>query len=455
MTSGKVLPKLYFAMKCIVCGKEAPADKNFYKCECGNLLMPERDEEYIASQLGGGVTKRIYFDSIRYSRRARDYPYGSGVWMWLDYLLPGFPPELAVSLREGLTDLYEPPDWLKRKIGLNNFFIKMEGQNPSESFKDRGMPVAVSWARFQQEYFPEIGIVGVACASTGDTSASAAQYAAYCRDRLKCVIFLPYEKISRGQLAQAMMYGAKVVAVKHRDGFDGCMALIKEFCDKYPFFSLVNSANAFRLVGQESIALEISQDFGWRGPDFISIPVGNGGNLTALMMSLLRQKKHGLISKLPAIIVAQTKASNTLVRWARSGFQEYAPGKFADTVASAMNIQNPVSYPRIRKMMEKFEILFYDVSDEEIHRTRAMFNRAGGDICPQGAVAVNAVLQAQGQNRVKENDVVVAISTASGMKFAESAVEFHLNSRDSFANPYRVCEGNSVDDIAALLPDVS
>lgn len=452
----KKAPELRFVMKCIECGKEARPDQNIIKCSsCGALFMPDRDEEYIKRLINkSGFNHRGYFDEIRWGFRRRLYPYGSGVFMWSELILPGFPLELAVSLREGMTDMFELPDWLKEKIGMGNLYIKMEGQNPSGSFKDRGMPVAVSHARYQQEYYPELGIYGTACASTGDTSASMAQYAAYCRDKLKSVVFLPFEKISPGQLLQAMMYGAKVIAVKHKQGFDGCMNLIREFCDKFPRFVLVNSANAYRIIGQESIALEICQDFGWNAPDWISIPCGNGGNLTALLLSLKRQKEIGLIDRLPGIIVAQTKGANALVRWARSGFKIYKPGPFRDTIASAMNIQDPVSFPRIQKLIKSFEVMFYDAGEEEINRTRALFTLAGADICPQGAVALSAVLQAREDNKIKPNDLTVSISTASGLKFTESAVKYHKpvegKEKDIYSNPYTIVS-LGVEEIVSVL----
>ncbi len=444
---GRIKPR--YLLKCIKCEAIKPHDENLYCCSvCGGLFMPERDEAFIKQQIGFGTESQMYFDSIRYGRLAQRYPYGSGVFMWLKYILPGFPEKAVLSLKEGLTDLFEPPRWLKRQIGLNRLYIKMEGQSPSESFKDRGMPVAVSEARRLQLECPELGISAVACASTGDTSASAAAYAAYYRDVLRSIVFLPFEKISPGQLAQAMMYGALVVAIKHRDGFDGCMRLIKEFCAKNPSMVLVNSANAFRLIGQETIALEIFQDLRWKAPRWISIPVGNGGNLTALLLSCLRARDHGLIDRLPGIIVAQAKNTNTLVRWARSGFTKYEPGKFHDTIASAMNIQDPVSFPRIKRLYDCFEILYYDVDDRQIQETRARFNRAGADICPQGSVAVSAVLQARDDRRSLQNEVVVAVSTASGLKFIDSAIDHHLNgSRKRFANPYRVVENASLEKI--------
>ncbi|MEK9171003.1 MAG: pyridoxal-phosphate dependent enzyme, partial [Patescibacteria group bacterium] len=193
-----------------------PQDKNYYTCpDCGNLFLPERDEDHIRFQIGQGVEARAYFDNIRYGPLRKKYPYDSGVFMRLDYILPGFPKKAVLSLREGFTDLFEPPDWFKKEIGLKQLFVKMEGQSPSGSFKDRGMSVAVSETRRLQLEHPELGIKFIACASTGDTSASAAEYAAYYRDKLQCVVFLPYEKISDSQLAQAMMAGAIVIAVKH------------------------------------------------------------------------------------------------------------------------------------------------------------------------------------------------------------------------------------------------
>ncbi len=430
-----------------------PQNKNLYTCpNCGNLFLPERDEEYICSQIGQKKSAQTYFDNIRYGSLRQKYPYDSGVFMWLDYILPGFPKKAVLSLREGFTDLFEPPKWLKKEIGLKHLFVKMEGQTPSGSFKDRGMSVAVSETRRLQLQCPELGIKYIACASTGDTSASAAEYAAYYRDKLQCIVFLPYEKISNSQLAQAIMAGAIVIAIKHPEGFDGCMKLIKEFCSRRSDTVLVNSANAFRLVGQETIALEIFQDLRWKPPEWIAVPCGNGGNLTALLISCLRAKQIGLINRLPGIIVAQTKTANTLVRWSKSNFKIYQPANFKNTIASAMNIQNPVSFPRIEKLYQQFNMLFCDVEDEEIQKTRAMFNRAACDICPQGAVALNAVLQARDEGKIKENDTVVSISTASGLKFTESAIDHHLHSKPSnYANPYSIVETATIEGIEACL----
>lgn len=434
---------IHFWQRCIGCNEKLMPDQFYYTCpKCNSLLLVERDEEFINKTVGKGKHAQAFFDGIRFGEKRNEYPNNSGVFMWLPHILPGFPKDMVVSMQEGFTDLFEIPDWLKEELGLARLFIKMEGQLPSESFKDRGMSVAISEALRLQKQHPHLGIKSVACASTGDTSASAAIYSAYVRDRLRCIVFLPHQRISQEQLFQAVAHGAIVLSIKHKRGFDGCMELIQEYCKKYPEIVLLNSKNAFRIVGQETIALEICQDLRWKAPDWIAVPCGNGGNLTALLISLLRAKNRELINRLPNIIVAQTKSASTLVRWAKSDFKTYAPDKFKETVATAMNIQNPVSFPRIEKLYKKFTIKFFDVDEEAIQDTRALFMSAGANICPQSAVALDAVLQARENKIIKEKDTVVSISTASGVKFAKSGMTYHAEKKKRiFANPVRIIEG--------------
>lgn len=437
------MSKVFFWQKCIECGLIAQPDNFYYVCpQCGGLFLVERDEEWIDRNVGKGKKAQQFFEEIRFGKKRDIYPNGSGVFMWLPYILPGFPKESVVSLREGFTDLFEIPDWLKKKIGLKNLFLKMEGQLPSESFKDRGMSVAISEAIRLQKFYPELNIRFVACASTGDTSASAAVYSAYAKDRLRCIVFLPHEKVSPGQLFQTLAHGALTLSLKHPQGFDGCMKLIQEYCQRHPEIVLVNSKNAFRLVGQETIALEICHDLHWKVPDWIAIPCGNGGNLTALLVSLLRMKERKMINSLPGIIVAQTQGANTLVRWGRSNFKKYEPHFFQKTVASAMNIQDPVSFPRTERLHRNFRIEFFDSAEDAIQKTRALFMGAGANICPQTAVALDAVLQARGNKVVKEEDLVVVISTASGVKFVQSGLEYHLAEKvKDYTNPPQIIDG--------------
>lgn len=414
------------------------------------MLLVQRDEEYVREIIGSGSKARAHFDNLRYGPERKLYPNDSGVWLWRDMLLPDFPESAIVSLKEGQTDLFEIPEWLARQVELDNLYIKMEGQAPSESFKDRGMPVAVSdTLRLQQEN-PELGIAGVSCASTGDTSAAAAIYSAYVRDKLSCLVLVPHDKIADSQLFQAVAHGAQVRAIRHPDGFDGCMKMIQEFSVNHPEFTLVNSKNDMRLVGQESIALEILQDLSWQVPDWIAIPIGNGGNLTALLNSLLYAKRLGLIDRLPGIIGAQTAAADTLVRWQESGYKDYAPNKYSTTVASAMNINDPVSYPRIKKLYDQFNIHFYRSEESNTLDTWAQFMRAGASVCPQGAVALSAVNQARTENRIKQTDVVVAISTASSLKFTAAGVDYHTGNTGKYANPYVIVGGELADLEASL-----
>lgn len=448
------MKKVYFWQRCIDCNAKLLPDKFYYTCpKCGSLLLVERDEEYIDKIVGKGKKAQAFFDAIRFGKGRNEYPNGSGVFMWLPHILPGFPKEMAVSLQEGFTDLFEIPDWLKKKVGMQHLYIKMEGQLPSESFKDRGMSVAISEALRLQKYYPNLKIRSVACASTGDTSAAAAIYSAYVKDRLNCIVFLPHENISEEQLFQAMSHGALVLSIKHKKGFDGCMELISQYCQKHKELVLLNSKNAFRVAGQETISLEICQDLSWKAPNWISVPCGNGGNLTALLISLLRMKERGMIEKLPGIIVAQTKNANTLVRWAKSNFRDFTPGAFKDSVASAMNIQNPVSFPRIKKCINNFDVHYFDVEEEQIQKTRALFMSSGANICPQSAVALDGILQARAKNIIKEKDTVVSISTASGVKFAKSGLSYHMEQkRNGFSNPYHTVSGNidSVEEAIAM-----
>lgn len=432
------MQKSYFWHQCIDCGEHYQPDRFYYTCpKCNGLLLVHRDEDYVKSVIGEGAAAQKHFDDLRFGSQRKQYPNDSGVWLWREFILPGFPEEHIVSLKEGQTDLFEAPDWLKDKLGFDNLFIKLEGQAPSESFKDRGMPVAVSDAlRLQQEH-PDLGIKGVSCASTGDTSAAAAIYSGYVRDKISCLVLVPSDKIAGSQLFQAMAHGAEVRAIDHLNGFDGCMTIIQEFTQAHPELILVNSKNDMRIVGQESIVLEIIQDLAWRAPDWISIPVGNAGNLTALLNSLLRAKQFGLIDKLPGIIGAQAASADTLVRWSESNFQKYEPGQFKETVASAMNINDPVSFPRVKSLYKDFNIHFCRSAEPAILKTWAQFTRAGANICPQGAVALDAAIQARDAGVIKASDTVVAISTASMIKFTEAGLAYHTSGqKNGFANPY-------------------
>jgi threonine synthase len=440
-------PTVRFHQKCIACGADYPSDRFTYTCtKCNGLLLVDRDEEHISSIIGKGKDAQKYFDSIRWSLLAREYPTGSGVFLWKDLILPGFPTDACLAVNEGCTDLFELPKWLLQELGLGSVYLKLEGQNPSGSFKDRGMSVAISETLRLQKNYPNLGIRGVCCASTGDTSAAAAAYAAYARDSLECIILVPHNEISVAQLTQALKFGAKVVAVAHPDGFDGCMRIIQEFSQTHSELILVNSKNAFRIIGQETIGLELCQDLHWKVPEWISIPVGNAGNLTALLLGLKRAYRHGLIDRLPGILVGQGAVCDTLVRWDEGGrtAEEYKPGQHYPSVASAANICDPVSFPRVAKLINEFEAHFFRSSEEEIQDAQMAVTRSGVDICPQTGIALSALFQARAKGVVKEQDTVAVISTATGLKFSESAAAYHTENKNAkYANNFKIAEGST------------
>ncbi|MBD3267315.1 pyridoxal-phosphate dependent enzyme [bacterium] len=216
---------------------------------------------------------------------------------------------------------------------------------------------------------------------------------------------------------------------------------------------LVNSKNAFRVVGQETIGLELCQDLRWRVPDWITIPVGNAGNLTALLIGLKRAYRHGLLDRLPGILVGQGQVCDTLVRWDEGGRQPeaYQPGKHQPSVASAANISDPVSFPRVAQLINEFDAHFFRVSEEEIQDAQMAVTRSGVDICPQTGIALHAMLQARDRNLIQESDVVGVISTATGLKFSESAAEYHTQKQGAqYENNFRVAEG-SVKAVESVL----
>ena len=244
-----------------------------------------------------------------------------------------------------------------------------------------------------------------------------------------------------------------MVAVDHPDGFDGCMRIIQEFSLSHPELVLVNSKNSFRVVGQETICLEICQDLEWKVPDWIAIPVGNAGNLTALLVSLKRAHLHGLIDRLPGLVIGQAEVCDTLVRWDRNGrvSEAYQPKKFQKSVASAANISDPVSFPRVKQLLDGFDTHFYSASEAEIQDSQMAITRGGVDLCPQTGIALAALFKARAEGTVSENDTTVVISTATGLKFADSSCAYHTQTPPAkYTNQYKVASG-SVEAVADVL----
>src|SRR3954452_24872310 len=323
------------------CGGEYALDEIIYKCpKCGDLREVVHDMEALKTRSAASWIK--LFDE-RYLRTT--WPYGSGVWGKKEWVQPHIRDENVVSMLEGGTNLL----WAERygrELGLGDLWVKQCGVSHTGSFKDLGMTVLVSTVK--QMIADGKPIQAVACASTGDTSAALAAYGAAAG--VRTLVILPRGKVSTAQLVQPLANGASVLAI---DGnFDDCMALVQRLAAEEGLY-LANSMNSLRLEGQKTVAIEIVQQFDWHVPDWIIIPGGNLGNVSALGAGLSLMHDLGVISKFPRICVAQAQAANPLYESYRSGFERFAPMVPHSTLASAIQIGNPVSVQKAIRTLKK------------------------------------------------------------------------------------------------------
>lgn len=394
-------------LTCIACGATYPTDRFQFNCRCGDLLAVEHD---LAAVQAACPDLRARFDE----RLGRiDTPHDwSGVWRYRELVLPDLPPEAIVTLPEGNTPLYRR-EAVERYVGVAELRIKHEGENPTLSFKDRGMTAAVSWAR-------HVGARQVACASTGDTSAAMACYAAAAG--LPAAVLLPHEKVSVEQLAQPICYGARVLALQ--TDFDGCMAVVKELTADGSVY-LLNSMNPFRIEGQKTIGIEALHQFGWRVPDWFVIPVGNAGNISALGKGLTELHALGLIDRLPRVAGVQAASADPLHRAYAGRFEQRVRVVAGPTVASAIRIGDPVSYDKARAVVQRLDGVITAVDDAQALEAMAVVDAAGVHICPNSAVAVAGARRLRDEGVIAADASVVVIATAHGGKFSAAAVAYH------------------------------
>lgn len=299
-----------------------------------------------------------------------------------------------ISLNEGNTPLI-PLVNLSKKINAK-VFVKYEGANPTGSFKDRGMVLAVAKAL-------EEGSKAIMCASTGNTSASAAAYAA--RTNIKAIVLIPKGKIALGKLAQAMIYGANILQI---DGnFDECLELVKKITSNYPI-TLVNSLNPYRLEGQKTAAFEIVDELG-DAPDYHFIPVGNAGNITSYWMGYREYYSHGISKKLPKMMGFQAEGAAPIVRG--------HPIENPETIATAIRIGNPASWWKAVKARDESGGVIEMVSDEEILNAQKLLAKSEGIFCePASAASIAGLLKKSREGIFKPTDVVVCTLTGNGLK---------------------------------------
>ncbi|MDP9352295.1 MAG: threonine synthase, partial [Chloroflexota bacterium] len=358
----------------------------------------------------------------------------SGVWRFRELVAPLGPEEVAAR-GEGNTGLYPTPD-LARWVGVERLHLKHEGENPTGSFKDRGMTAGVSMAR-------KLGARTVACASTGNTSASLASYAALAG--LTCVVLVPEGQTSAAKLGQAVGYGAKTLSV--RGDFDLALRRLQKLAPGLGFY-ILNSLNPWRLEGQKTIMLETLEALGWEPPDWIVVPGGNLGNTSAFSKALLEMQQLGLISRLPRLAVVQADGAAPFAASYQAGWAPLRPVR-ADTIATAIRIGDPVNFPKASAGVRAVDGVVLSVSDEEIIDAKALVDRTGIGCEPASAASVAGLKRLRETGVVGPDASVVAILTGHLLKDPAATSAYHQGGR-SHSNPPITVDAEESSILSAL-----
>ena len=403
---------------CTQCEKDYPLDEVLYSCsECSSLLDVKHDlgalQKYSSETWKKHMEKRS---------QEKQLPFSSGVWNKWEWILPQIQIEHIVSLGEGNTPLIPLPRWAE-ELNLSSVHLKQCGVSATGSFKDLGMTVLVSHVKSLMA--KGLGIRAVACASTGDTSAALSAYAAYAS--IPVIIFLPYQAISTAQLVQPLSNGALVFSLK--TDFDGCMDIVKQLTAR-PSIYLANSMNPLRLEGQKTMCLEVFQQLGWEMPDWFIIPGGNLGNVSALASGIELMYDLGLSKKRPRICVAQSAQANPLYLSFQKNYKEYQAVKAKKTLASAIQIGDPVSYSRAVRALFRVNGLVEQATEEELANAAAHVDLHGMFNDPHTGVALACLEKLCSRGEIGKTESVVVVSTAHGLKFADFKCHYHEKKYD-------------------------
>lgn len=410
-------------LRCIRCNSlvqgETPSD---FRCTtCGELFEVEypswsvlptgEPQDPLAAKSwrpNAGALRWLWKDR-RSSTSAIDQ---SGVWRFRDLLPILDDPEHAVTLREGNTPLYTMPR-ASRALGIRDIYAKHQGMNPTGSFKDTGMTAALSVAA-------ERGFSWVACASTGNTSAAMAAYAA--RAGMRSLVLIPEGKISWGKLSQSMDYGA--LTLQLRTDFDGCVRILAEIVRESSVY-LLNSVNPYRLEGQKTPAFEIAEQFDWDVPDHVIVPGGNLANSSALGKGFLEMKHLGLTSRLPRISVIQAEGANPLYTSFLKSAGEHLEPVVAETRASAIRIGNPASWRKAARIIRETDGFCEQVSEAEIALAKAEIGREGIGCEPASAVTLAGLKKLVISGKVRAGESAVMLLTGHNLKDADYTIDYH------------------------------
>jgi threonine synthase len=399
--------------RCIAgCPGEHALAQSIYNCPtCGDLLEVSHNMAALADRSAAAWMR--LFDE-RYKRTT--WPYGSSVWGKKEWVCPEIRDENIVSMDEGGTNLF----WAERfgrVLGLSELWVKQCGNSHTGSFKDLGMTVLVSMVK--QMMADGSPVQAVACASTGDTSASLAAYAAAAG--IPAIVILPKGKVTTAQLVQPLANGATVLSLE--TDFDGCMAVVKRLASEQRVY-LANSMNSLRLEGQKTVAIEIVQQFDWQVPDVVIIPSGNLGNVSALGAGFDMLDALGIVRKRPRIVVAQAEAANPLYLAYQRNW-DFSPVTARPTLASAIQIGNPVSVRKAIRTLQKYSGIVEQATEQELADAAAEADRTGMFNCPHTGVALAVLKKLVARSDIDGSERVVVISTANGLKFTDFKIGYH------------------------------
>ncbi|PCJ21617.1 MAG: threonine synthase [Candidatus Cloacimonadota bacterium] len=395
-------------LDCISCDKTYSYDYKSFFCDCGDLLKVSFLKKPNLSK------EQINARSTNFSSKCQ-----SGVWRFKEWHLDLDESSICTRL-EGNTNLYQS-DLLSKYTRVANLRIKHEGENPSGSFKDRGMTTAISMAKL-------LGYKAVACASTGNTSASMASYAASCG--LKAFVFIPDGKISFGKLSQSLAYGAHTLQIQ--GNFDDALTLVQDLCQKKGIY-LLNSLNPYRIEGQKTIFFELMQQLNFEVPDWIILPGGNLGNVSALGKAAFELKEWGIIDKIPRFAVVQAKGANPFYLLMSTESDSLTP-MIPETMASAIRIGNPVSWKKAQKVILNSNGYVTQVTEQEIMDAKTMVDRSGIGAEPASCCSIAGLKKLQSQGIIKTNESVVAILTGHVLKDPDNNVKIHTDVNSDLCN---------------------
>ncbi len=396
------------------CEGKHPIYDVIYRCpNCGSLLEVYHERDSLRNR--NAYKWQQLFDS---RASTTNWPYGSGVWGMREWVIPSLRDENVVSMCEGNTNLFWA-DRLGKQLGLSELWIKLCGNSHTGSFKDLGMTVLVSVVK-QMMAMEGNRVQAVACASTGDTSAALAAYAAYAG--IPAIIFLPAGKVSTAQLIQPVANGAHVLALD--TDFDGCMKIVQDVTEDQSIY-LANSMNSLRIEGQKTVGIEICRQFDWEVPDWIIIPVGNLGNISALHKGFSLMKDLGLINRMPRLVAAQAAKADPFYQSFKNGFAAKTSVIAGETLANAIRIGDPVSYEKAVKAVQETNGVVEQATEQELADACAKADLTGMFTCPHTGVALAVLEKLVNRGEIKPTERVVVISTAHGLKFADFKVGYH------------------------------